>query len=1053
MITVNSRFHTLIKSAGARTRARIYFIDNTVNCTNDTAVQTNGTLLKRNSTDTDSNGRIAESGLELYDLYNKEQNLTIGGSVSGQFKITFLNTDGGLNNFTYGRCKVYLDVYDEENSAWLSCPLGVFIIEQPVKRRIQLVQASGYDQMQYFDEIADPDWFSGLFSSAKTLNQIYSALVTQVSSVCGVTITPANTDMLNKTVSYSAAPFEPVEMTYREILNWIAEASGTIARFNRNGVLQLKWLANIGSEYAIGADALGCGVFSTDISEYECAVIDKLQVKASESDYGSVIGTGENAYVITDNPFLYGSTSAQVTTRATPIYNRLHGLGAYTPLAVDLIADPSVEAGDIISVTRNGETYALPIFQLTLTWKGGYIRGSLQSSGTPNRLPVSAQNRYEFRSKKSVHELVVTTEELRSDITSVSDNLETNYPTTVTMNSTIQQSATGVLSTVSSTYETKTASASKLNTAKTYADGKAADAETAAKGYTDSELTKYPTTTQMTSAIQQSADQIGISVEQKISALSIGGTNFLLNSAFTDATTPYADHGLNKWNNNGSAQIVTLGSGITCALMQIRQKSVSGGTQSVLQNFTPRIIDDAAETVYTVSGDFVVNGLDEGSNPSLVFIFNGYYDDNGTPTIMTPTYISGSASLRDMPNNQWVRRTYTLKFPNKLSVANFLVYGREVDCNIYWKNLKVEHGNKATAWSPAPEDYATTGDAAALQAQITVNANNISSKVSQTDYNGNQIASLINQSATTVDINAEHINLNGAVTANNNFKVNTDGTIEAKGATIDGTVESNGEDSTVSPAVTLTAKLVDGAIEIYRGSELVGRLGYQSSTYDGSYNTFLKLLSSDGSYAEMSPSSLSVNAKQSNGDLLRLFVLGGVTNTFLSLVKTTSNASTIFATLAEDLVRISVPTRLAETTVTGSLTAQSSIHTSNGDLSQTGNIESLSGSAVSVASGNSYTNIGSITLGAGRWIIYAVAQFSANANGVRGMAFSKTSGSSTPVSQWAQDRASGLSGAATFCKCVHMEALTAQTTFYVNAMQNSGSALNAFARVIAMRIA
>ena len=52
MITVNSRFHTLIKAAGARTRARIYFIDNTVNCTNDTAVQTNGTLLKRNSTDT-----------------------------------------------------------------------------------------------------------------------------------------------------------------------------------------------------------------------------------------------------------------------------------------------------------------------------------------------------------------------------------------------------------------------------------------------------------------------------------------------------------------------------------------------------------------------------------------------------------------------------------------------------------------------------------------------------------------------------------------------------------------------------------------------------------------------------------------------------------------------------------------------------------------------------------------------------------------------------------------------------------------------------------------
>ncbi len=983
MITVNSRFHTLIKQAGARTRIRIYFIADGVNCTDDTAVQSSGTLLKKNASDTDSNGRIAESGFELYDVYNKEQDLTIGGSASGQFKITFLNTDGGLNSFAYGRCKVYLDVYDSGNSVWLACPLGVFIIEQPVKSRVQLVEASGYDQMQYFDVIADPDWFVGLFSSAKTLNQIYAALVSKVSSVSGVTITPANTDMLNKTVSYSSAPFEPVEMTYREILNWIAEASGTVARFNRNGVLQMKWLANIGNAYSIGADTLGCGVFSTDISEYQCSTIDKLQVKASESDYGSIIGAGENAYVITDNPFLYGSTSEQVTTKATPIYDRLNGFGSYTPLSVDLIADPSVESGDILSITRNGETYTLPIFQQTLTWNGGYVRGRLQSSGTPNRLPVSAQNRYEFRSKKSVHDLVITTEELRSSITSIEDNLSTNYPTT----------------------------------------------------------------TEMTSAIEQSATEISANVTQKISALEIGGTNFLLNSAFDDATTPYADHGLSKWNNNGSAQMITLGSGITCALMQIRQKSVSGGVQRVSQNFTPRIIDDAAETVYTVSGDFVVNGLEKGSNPSLVFIFNGYYDDNGTPTIMTPTYISGSASLRDMPSNQWVRRTYTLKFPNKLSVANFLVYGREVDCNIYWKNLKVEHGNKATAWSPAPEDYATTGEAAALQAQITVNATNIESKVSETDFTGATIASKINQSASTVEIEADHINLNGAVSANNNFKVNTDGTIEAKGATI-GSSGTDGEN------VPVSVKIENGIITIYRNDVLVGRFGTGSS-YDGTtIRSGLSLINSDGSAAEVSPDRIVLHEKYATDKYWRTLIDGGAYHIYDS--NRAGNANLIvFTATPTDVPSPSGLGTLPGIATQGAIDATNSgvILTSNGDLSKTGNIESLSGSAVSVASGAAYTNIGSITLDAGRWIIYVVAQFSANANGVRGMAFSKTSDSSTPVSQWAQDRASGLSGAATFCKCVHMEALSSQTTFYVNAMQNSGSALNAFARVVAIRVA
>ncbi|MBQ1385595.1 MAG: hypothetical protein IIY75_02225 [Erysipelotrichales bacterium] len=984
MITVNSRFHTLIKTAGARTRARIYFIDNTVNCTNDTAVQTNGTLLKRNSTDTDSNGRIAESGLELYDLYNKEQNLTIGGSVSGQFKITFLNTDGGLNNFTYGRCKVYLDVYDEENSAWLSCPLGVFIIEQPVKSRIQLVEASGYDQMQYFDEIADPDWFSGLFSSAKTLNQIYSALVTQVSSVCGVTITPANTDMLNKTVSYSTAPFEPVEMTYREILNWIAEASGTIARFNRNGVLQLKWLANIGSEYAIGADALGCGVFSTDISEYECAVINKLQVKASESDYGSIIGTGENAYVITDNPFLYGSTSAQVTTRATPIYNRLHGFGAYTPLTVDLIADPSVEAGDIISVTRNGETYALPIFQQTLTWKGGYIRGSLQSSGTPNRLPVSAQNRYEFRSKKSVHELVVTTEELRSDITSVSDNLATNYPTTETMNS----------------------------------------------------------------AIQQSAAAIDLSVSQRFDALSVGGTNFLLNSAFTDATTPYADHGLNKWNNNGSAQMITLASGITCAVMQIRQKDVSGGTQSVSQNFTPRVIDDAAETVYTVSGDFVVNGLDEGSNPSLVFIFNGYYDDNGTPTIMTPTYFSGSASLRDMPSNQWVRRTYTLKFPNKLSVANFLVYGREVDCNIYWKDLKVEHGNKATAWSPSPEDYATTGEAAALQAQITVNATNIESKVSQTDYTGATIASKINQSASTVEIEADHINLNGIVTTNSGFMIDQNGYMTANGATI-GSSGTDGEN------VPVSVKIENGIITIYRNDVLAGRFGTGAS-YDGNtYRSGVSLTGSDGSAAELSTDRFVLHEKYGTDKYWRTLIDGGTFGIYNS--NRAGNLNEIFFTASPTTVTPQGSiTSVNGIETFGAIDATNSdvILTSNGDLSKTGTLSVVTnpsgGVSVSTAT---WADCLTVTLDPGVWMVYGFAQFPSNANGYRAIVLSRSSASSGALGYGAIARTGAASGAATDINATYIAKLTSSLTVHLLCYQNSGSTQSVYCGIQAIRIA
>jgi len=58
---------------------------------------------------------------------------------------------------------------------------------------------------------------------------------------------------------------------------------------------------------------------------------------------------------------------------------------------------------------------------------------------------------------------------------------------------------------------------------------------------------------------------------------------------------------------------------------------------------------------------------------------------------------------------------------------------------------------------------AIDGRLGTAESQISVQAGQISSKVSYTDYNGNTIASLINQSATTIDIQASKINLVGAV--------------------------------------------------------------------------------------------------------------------------------------------------------------------------------------------------------------------------------------------------------------------------------------------------
>lgn len=396
MYHVSANFHNLSTQDAPKTRVRIYFIGDGVDCTNDYDVRTNGTLLVGAVGDTDSNGRIGQDGITFTEYYNPELNIEIGRAVSSQIEMTLLNTDGALDNFGYGRCKVFLDVYDSANATWLSCPMGVYIIEIPTRRKSQLIHAFGYDQMQKLDMICD-SWWAGLnWSNGLTLLQIAKSMASQV----GVGVSPASTSaIVNSSVTYISAPFDCVETTYRDVLETITEATGTVARFDRDGALDLKWFnaAQIsGNTVQIDTDTVGNQCLGIDLAEYQVAAIDLLKVKIAEDDVGVTVGSGTNQYTILDNLFLDGSV-ATITTRATAIYNRLNAIGAYKPIQTKLIWDWSIEAGDIIEIVRDSTTYTVPIFQQTMKWRGGYVVSDLANSGDAVRPVPNYAERSTYR--------------------------------------------------------------------------------------------------------------------------------------------------------------------------------------------------------------------------------------------------------------------------------------------------------------------------------------------------------------------------------------------------------------------------------------------------------------------------------------------------------------------------------------------------------------------------------------------------------------------------------------------------------------------------------
>ena len=148
--------------------------------------------------------------------------------------------------------------------------------------------------------------------------------------------------------------------------------------------------------------------------------------------------------------------------------------------------------------------------------------------------------------------------------------------------------------------------------------------------------------------------------------------------------------------------------------------------------------------------------------------------------------------------------------------------------------------------------------------------------------------------------------------------------------------------------------------------------------------------------------------------------------------------------------------------VTGDATFGGAINTSPtgisspaipGDLSCTGNYIEANPSDVD-ASNSTYTNVASITLTAGKWMIWYTVRFndSSSTTGRRMTVISNSSSSTTSIAMMLDDVRNTTDGQATMCKANDVLELRTSTTYYLWAWQNSGATVSCTARLHAIRI-
>lgn len=272
--------------------------------------------------------------------------------------------------------------------------LGTFIAPRPAVVKKRIIDMEANDQMTLFED----KWARGIsISYPTTLSKLLTA-------ICGmVDVKLKSTTFPNSSLTVDTVPDAFEEATLSEVVYWIAEAAGCIARFDRDGLLELTWFNQTNAVF----DEHDYSDF-TPLS-YHVETISQLHVRNQDSYEEAVVGSGDNAYMIQDNPFLRQndeqkargiSLLAATNSETNTIYNRLASFKSFNPSSVDLFSDWTVQAGDIVTVKSGDESYSLPVYSATTNWLGS-PKVTLESTGNETREPISELKRQQFSAGRS----------------------------------------------------------------------------------------------------------------------------------------------------------------------------------------------------------------------------------------------------------------------------------------------------------------------------------------------------------------------------------------------------------------------------------------------------------------------------------------------------------------------------------------------------------------------------------------------------------------------------------------------------------------------------
>jgi flagellar biosynthesis GTPase FlhF len=266
---------------------------------------------------------VSGEDIEIGNVYASEMGLSLSSPPENPYSL-----DGARIIINFG-----IDI----GGSYEYVPLGYFYVTE-IERKATVVNLKALDGMILFD--VD---ISGVQTSG-TPYEIVSSCCAKAGITLATDLTTFNT-FANAGTTF-VLPEENSVKTCRDLLMWVCQLTGTFARMNRLGQLEIIPITGRAPVKTISKDER----FVSDVSDFYVQ-ISKVSMKVGETEYSQ--GTDGMTMSLEENPFLVGLDATEINAALSNILNQVT-LAEYTPSNVDFPGDPSLQAGDYVTLTDAG---------------------------------------------------------------------------------------------------------------------------------------------------------------------------------------------------------------------------------------------------------------------------------------------------------------------------------------------------------------------------------------------------------------------------------------------------------------------------------------------------------------------------------------------------------------------------------------------------------------------------------------------------------------------------------------------------------------------------